>query len=64
MPPQQRISDTRLGELVLRLLPEPLYYSAAFLYPVASALAGLGAVWAPAAVQFIASLPLVKVRLL
>lgn len=60
MPPQQRISDTRLGELVLRLLPEPLYYSAAFLYPVASALAGLGAVWAPAAVQFIASLPLVK----
>ena len=59
---QPRIADTRLGALVLRLLPGQLYYLPALLFPLASALAAVGAVRAPAIAQYIAAMPLVQVR--
>lgn len=61
LPPASRTADTKLGELFLRLLPRHLYYGLALVYPLVTAVAGVGAVWAPAIVQFISSLPLVQV---
>jgi hypothetical protein len=60
LPPPQRTADTRLGELFLRLLPGQLYYGLALLYPLVTAAAGVGAVWAPAAARALAALPLLQ----
>lgn len=60
LPPASRTADTKLGELFLRLLPRHLYYGLALVYPLVTAVAGVGAVWAPAIVQFISALPLVQ----
>lgn len=59
-PPPPRIADTWLGELFLRLLPGQLYYGLALLYPLVTAAAGVGAVWAPAASRALAAVPLVQ----
>jgi hypothetical protein len=60
LPQPRRTADTRLGEFFLALIPGQLYYSLALLYPLASALAGLGAVYAPALALWLAALPPVR----
>lgn len=57
-----RLSDRRLGELFLRLLPGWLYYAPALLFPLVTVLAGLGAAYAPAAARWLSTQPLVMVR--
>lgn len=57
-----RLSDKPLGELFLRLLPGWLYFAPALLFPLVTALAGVGAVYAPAAARWLSTQPLVMVR--
>ncbi len=56
-------ADSPLGELVQRLLPGPLFFLPALLYPTITVAAALAAAHTTAAVQAVAALPAVQVGL-
>lgn len=52
--------DTWLGEQLLNSVPETLYYSPAFVFPLATAAAAVGAIYAAPALAWVAALPLLQ----
>lgn len=58
--PAPATCDTWLGTALLNTVPETLYYAPAFVFPLATAAAAVGAIYAAPALAWVAALPLLQ----